>query len=715
MLKMLIADDEPVIIRGLQMLIDWAQLGIEICATCENGADALREIFAQSPDLALLDISMPGKTGIEILKALHTAQSRTKVIFISGFQDFSYAHDALSYGAVDYLLKPVKKDDLLRAVEKCLPVQPDHSAPASPSDTDSYSDAFGRVAEMEPASYILTAVQPLGLNARNAMERQLIEFSIFGQMDTLCRQTGQGTAFQKKGQCYLLLVNMTQAQATGWLHEAQTLLEQRIRCRVGFVCSPATAEMSAVPTFTAPCRDACRWFYFADHLPDTVLAMDAPPFGEAPADTAALHPLQEAVAAGFVETDREIFNRAVENLLAAVPPITDGRADAAVYHLLVCRRMVQARLERSGVQCAGGSSDLLDAARETADYPALEALFKESLEELYGQMAGQVKKNEHKDIQKVTDYIAAHYRENLTLEVLAKHIHMNPFYFSSYFKKQLGQNFKDYLNRVRMEHALELLLNSDKRSYEIAEEVGFKDYRYFNEVFSRYYGKTLPPTARALRSKIMDNERTQWAARMLAQRVNGMAVLYPAALRMKHPFPQMEEKYAKLAYCSRYAFSAARSQRTPEEAAPDSVLSFRYLGHIFVKAAPESWEMTENGTRAVWSPLPGVQVVTEIALCDGGHLRRHTVTSEITCEAFDAGFAVPDDCPGAAHSCTATAARAEHPGGFCAAEDLTGRGTPLVLDPVPNTSLQYPRTVIPMVQYAIHPGTTVLETEVTFA
>lgn len=125
-----------------------------------------------------------------------------------------------------------------------------------------------------------------------------------------------------------------------------------------------------------PCRDACRWFYFADRLPDTVLAMDAPPFGEAPADTAALHPLQEAVAAGFIETDREIFNRAVENLLAAVPPITDGRADAAVYHLLVCRRMVQARLERSGVQCAGGSSDLLDAARETADYPALEALFK---------------------------------------------------------------------------------------------------------------------------------------------------------------------------------------------------------------------------------------------------------------------------------------------------------------------------------------------------
>ena len=160
---------------------------------------------------------------------------------------------------------------------------------------------------------------------------------------------------------------------------------------------------------------------FADRLPDTVLAMDAPPFGEAPADTAALHPLQEAVAAGFVETDREIFNRAVENLLAAVPPITDGRADAAVYHLLVCRRMVQARLERSGVQCAGGSNDLLDAARETADYPALEALFKKIAGGAVRPdgRAGQEKMN-IRTFKKVTDYIAAHYRENLTLEVLAK-------------------------------------------------------------------------------------------------------------------------------------------------------------------------------------------------------------------------------------------------------------------------------------------------------
>ena len=93
--------------------------------------------------------------------------------------------------------------------------------------------------------------------------------------------------------------------------------------------------------------------------------------------------------------------------------------------------------------------------------------------------------------------------------------------------------------------------------------------------------------------------------------------------------------------------------------------------------------MTANGLRAVWAPLPGVQVVTEITLCAEGHIRRHTTTSTLACETFDVGFALP--------------------------------GTPLALEPMPNTSLQFPKSCIPMIQYAVTPGTTVLETKVTFA
>lgn len=491
MLKMLIADDEPVIINGLKMLIDWSQLGIEICCTCENGSDALREILARKPDLALLDISMPGMIGIEILKSLHAVQSRTKVIFISGFQDFSYAQDALHYGAVEYLLKPVKKEELLRAVQKCLPVAIDYEEPEGPAVGNGLQEAFSRAVALSPARYLLVAVQPLGLTGRNQMEMQLIKFSFFSQLDTLCQQEKCGYAFQKGSHYYLLLTDMTGEQADIWLHEAQKKLSQRSGCSVGFVRSPATERMNEVPTYTRPCRDTCqRYFYFDGWLPDTVLVMNQSPFGDVGDLSRQLRALQEEIAANFLEPDRGVCSAAVDKYLDTVARAADGRADTAVYHLLVCRRMVQDKLERNGVPCAGGSGELMDAAREAPDYRALTVLFRRSLDELYGRVAGQVRKNEHKDIRKVTDYIADHYRENLTLEVLAKHIHMNSFYFSSYFKKQVGQNFKDYLNRVRMEHAMELLLSTDKRSYEIADEVGFRDYRYFNEVFSRYYGKT---------------------------------------------------------------------------------------------------------------------------------------------------------------------------------------------------------------------------------
>ena len=160
----------------------------------------------------------------------------------------------------------------------------------------------------------------------------------------------------------------------------------------------------------------------------------------------------------------------------------------------------------------------------------------------------------------------------------------------------------------------------------------------------------------------LDAMRPLPGAEMLAQRVNGMAVLYPAARRVKHPFPQMEEKYAKfcllLAVCVQRRAQPAHMEEARAGFGAELPVPRAYLR----QGCAESWEITENGTRAVWSAAARRTGRDRAAVGGkGGHLRRHTVTSEITCEAFDAGFAVPDDCPGAAHSCTATAAARNTP------------------------------------------------------
>lgn len=121
MLTMILADDEPVITRGIQKLLDWNALGISIIGVYEDGKSAMEAILAKRPDLALLDINMPGMDGIAILKNLRAFDiTETAVIFISGFQDFAYARAALTYGAADYLLKPVIREELIRAIDRAL-------------------------------------------------------------------------------------------------------------------------------------------------------------------------------------------------------------------------------------------------------------------------------------------------------------------------------------------------------------------------------------------------------------------------------------------------------------------------------------------------------------------------------------------------------------------------------------------------------------------
>lgn len=99
-MRMILADDEPMIIRGIQKLLDFGQLGIEIVGEYTDGKSAMKGILEQKPDLALLDISMPEMTGVEILKTCRDMGLDTKVIFISGFQEFEYARAAVQYGAV---------------------------------------------------------------------------------------------------------------------------------------------------------------------------------------------------------------------------------------------------------------------------------------------------------------------------------------------------------------------------------------------------------------------------------------------------------------------------------------------------------------------------------------------------------------------------------------------------------------------------------------
>ncbi|MDE6606607.1 MAG: response regulator, partial [Lachnospiraceae bacterium] len=111
MLKVLLVDDEPFIVQGISLLLDWEKEGCEIVATAQNGVEALAYLKANQVDLIIADIKMPEMTGLELLEIIRREEiSDAYFVILSGYSDFAYAQQAIRYSCMDYVLKPVEKE-----------------------------------------------------------------------------------------------------------------------------------------------------------------------------------------------------------------------------------------------------------------------------------------------------------------------------------------------------------------------------------------------------------------------------------------------------------------------------------------------------------------------------------------------------------------------------------------------------------------------------
>ena len=116
--SIILADDEQQILFGMKNGIDWESLGFSVVGTAQNGKEALELIEEYHPDLLISDIKMPFMDGLELSKIIHDNYINTKIILFSGWDDFEYARIALKYGAIDYLLKPINRNEFNQALER---------------------------------------------------------------------------------------------------------------------------------------------------------------------------------------------------------------------------------------------------------------------------------------------------------------------------------------------------------------------------------------------------------------------------------------------------------------------------------------------------------------------------------------------------------------------------------------------------------------------
>lgn len=120
MKRILVVDDEPMVLRGISLILEQSYLDIDEILSAENGIEALFSIEKNRPDLVLTDIRMPKMDGMELTRLISEQYPEVSVIIISGYDDFEYARKAIQYGVKDYILKPVQREELVQSVSSVI-------------------------------------------------------------------------------------------------------------------------------------------------------------------------------------------------------------------------------------------------------------------------------------------------------------------------------------------------------------------------------------------------------------------------------------------------------------------------------------------------------------------------------------------------------------------------------------------------------------------
>lgn len=488
MIRMILADDEVVITKGIQKLIDWNALGIEIVGVYENGRNAFEGIVKMQPELALLDISMPDMTGVEILQKCANLQLSTKVIFMSGFQDFEYAKNAITYGALDYLLKPVIRDELLGAVARGIRTFTGEEQEKNPEKES--AEAFSQLSDLEETTYIPILAQILYTGEMSKQMKKLIAFSFDSFLDEYLQQHSIGITFHRNGNTVIVLKGIEEVECMVIVEDIWRKSQETISQKTAFVVGEMVTSMSRIPEMFERCEEQKHYFFFADQMQQPVIQLSVPVF-ERKVEEERLDKAREALIATMIGQDREAFERNFAQLGKLICWMADGKKEDACFYFCAAARAVEERKTALGIKGKSNEiGNLLGAGRSCESYEELLNVYHEIFLDFMDGVQKTAVGNDKKTFLRAKEYIEKNYNENISLNTMADEVHMNPYYFSTFFKKNAGENFKDYLNKIRLEQAVKLLVSTDKKAYEIAIEVGFSDARSFAEVFQRYYHET---------------------------------------------------------------------------------------------------------------------------------------------------------------------------------------------------------------------------------
>lgn len=527
--RLLVVDDEYNIRDGIANAVPWEALGVVVSGAAENGLAALRCVEECVPDIVVTDISMDGMDGLELSARLRARHPDVKIIILSGYDEFEYAKRALELRVSTYLLKPVSPDELMDAVRRMTEELDEETRQKERLMTlesevrvnreamldrllqdlangriDSRQELDDRLSllelRMDCQAAVCLLVAPDGMDE---LKQRLGPRGMRLLMQRLTRLTeeavgvcGRVWTFQDpEERLAVLACGQRQGQRLKGLAAALEKLRDAVRRLLDITCTIAVGgtvdDVLLAPHSWDQARKAldCRMLTGADaviHVEDVVTLSHS--------NFRYPQELERRLLAVLPEADGETVRAAVgaffDELGAGAPTRDLMRIYVMQLFAAMAGRFMELGIDIHRVH----EPELLDPYRALDRFETAEAI-RNWMTNITALCASELRERRTNSVrsvvEKAVDFIESHCADtDLSLNAIADHVFLNPAYLSKLFKQETGENYLEYLTRLRMEKAKQLLRETSMRTADVGLRVGYPNPQYFTTLFRKHTGKT---------------------------------------------------------------------------------------------------------------------------------------------------------------------------------------------------------------------------------
>lgn len=519
MLRVLIVDDEYLLCEHIRRSIAWNELGMEVVGMARDGVEGLRCVRELLPDIVLTDINMPTMDGLEFTRLLRRDYPNVRVLLVTGYEEFEYAHKAIQYGVDRYLLKPVDAQsystELAAVRDEILERQHDEqemnvlrdSVHIYEQNYPQFSSVLERLDNCELHSVGKGSVYREGIaelvvavmrwqwpSGETVSRKQIAVFESGYDFDHYALQGFSHDTFANGRKEFVALICGEAEEVVQALNEYCDDVKKRLTADACFGISERknlNSQTGVLHELYIQASRACAATY-------TLFDRHVLTFTEVGREVECA--LEQYIDPETLMLDLRLNNvdgvrAGIETAFYRLNCHTSSKENAVYITLMILSLLIQFT-DEVGVRLPGIClSDVNIEVNQRKTIQDLQVyvmmLFEKVLESVFFQPDG----GKSERVRKTCRYIKEHYSDKeLSLNSVANELYLNASYLSSIFSKETGLTLVEYINRLRLKEAKAMIdRNPEVLVRDVADRVGYNNEYYFIRCFKKQYG--LPPKA----------------------------------------------------------------------------------------------------------------------------------------------------------------------------------------------------------------------------